>query len=188
VVLVVDEWLPFAVVLVVDEDEQVFSIEDVDDVDDDESDDIIIVSRGVLCSVDVDDVSFRDACDEISLDVVVVWMEDWGGDDGGDGGVSIMEEVVVVDDDDDVINLLLLFWIWVCSCEQSTQHSFSVVLWTFRLRLDKFFLNHAWFRASSTVRRCLKKLFLKNKKGIFHHSLKLSFFAISPYRWMGTPK
>ena len=58
--------------LVVDEDEQVFSIEDVDDVDDDESDDIIIVSRGVLCSVDVDDVSFRDACDEISLDVVVV--------------------------------------------------------------------------------------------------------------------
>jgi len=50
----------------------VFSIEDVDDVDDDESDDIMIVSRGVLCSVDVDDVSFRDACDEISFDVVVV--------------------------------------------------------------------------------------------------------------------
>lgn len=47
--------------------------------------------------------------------------------------------VVVADDDDDVINLLLL----VCSCEQSTQLSFSVVLWTLRLRLDKFFLNHA---------------------------------------------
>lgn len=64
------------VALVVDEDEQVFSIEDVDDVDDDESDDIMIVSRGVLCSVDVDvddeDVSFKDACDEISVDVVVV--------------------------------------------------------------------------------------------------------------------
>ena len=171
---------------------ELFSIEEVDEVDDEDSDDNISSFSSRLLSTPDDDSDEKVFVDRSSLvltlvsvrmllflmrDVDVKLAVDMVDDDDDDDDDDVDEEVSSLDW---LFSKLvasqfmsLLFFrvvLLLVSAVQST-HSISGELWAFRMRLGRFFLNHSWLSASSTVSRCLneftRNIYTYNRNMIF---------------------